>query len=214
MPRKKQKLLNTELCKLLLVGGFGYSFCYTFLLDYSVEGMNIFHRNSTTSITGLAHPALFAVYTLLMGLGLFVNLGYARERYRCKSRIVAALQYAGLAGMLVVALVETDLAHGPKFYVHTVGAVIYAAANGFCLFSMIGVSRKSHDRMRPLFYFGFVFMSLTITGFATKLCGFTESAPTLTAMVILYFVNYTDVFFGNRNNEAKQSKKERKAATS
>ncbi len=191
-----------ELNKALLTLAFSFAFCFMFLLDYSVPGMSIFYRYSTTSIIGMEHPYLFIIYIALIGLSLFFNLGYARRRYQCTSKLVTALQYIGLAGIILVVLVETDLDRGPRFYIHLAAAIVYAVGNAFSLILLIAFSKRRYPRMKPVFIGGVVFALAAITGFLIHLCGFMETAPMLIAMAVLYLLNYTDVFLAKPQTES------------
>ena len=83
---------NAELNKGVLLIAFGYVFCYLFMLDYSVEGMGIFYRWSTTSYSQFQHPVLYAIWVILCGSAFFLNIGYLRGKYGATQRWLSVLQ--------------------------------------------------------------------------------------------------------------------------
>jgi len=186
---------SEEFCKVLLTVTFGFVFCFLFLMDYTNPEMNIFYRWSTTSQSALRHPVLFAIYGTLMLVSFTVNLDYLRRRYAVSSKTVAVLQYLGALGMLVTLFVKTsqekDLRGIIMYEVHQKAAIVFGAANAFCLFGVILLQYKKSKHFLPFVIGGCIFIAVVIPAFIFKLCGFTETAPTMLAMMVLYFLNFS-----------------------
>ena len=190
----------TELCKALLFFACGYLFCFLFLLDYSIPDITVFHRDSTTSLSGLQHPVLYLIYLMLLGFSQFLNLGYMRRRYQCHNKLVAVCHYAGFCALIIVALIKAD--HPQIWWIHTLFSVVYAAMNGFTILLLVAFEKKRYPRFRSFFYGGIVFTVAVATGFLIQLCGFMETVPMLIAMTTLYVINFTNVVPPVRNSEA------------
>jgi len=208
---------SEEVCKVLLTVTFGYIFCFLFLMDYTNPEMNIFYRWSTTSQSALRHPILFAIYGMLMLISFLVNLDYLRRRYEVSSKIVAVLQYLGSLGMLVTLFVKTsqekDLKGIVMYEVHQKAAIVFGAASAFCLFGVILLLYKKSKRFLPFVIGGIIFIVTVIPAFIFKLCGFVETAPTMIAMVVLYFLNFSPKplrWIGEANGSAAKPKAEKK----
>lgn len=193
---------NAELNKALLLVAFGYVLCYLFMLDYSVEGMSIFYRWSTTSYSQFQHPVLYAIWVILCGSAFFLNIGYLRGKYGAAQRWLSVLHYAGYAFLLLAMIIPTHhephltLNHYLHYYVHLLGAMGFALSNLVCVLGVFGFRMKTDKRFKYWFW-GCILFSLIIGPFfAVKLCGFVESAPLLFMMAIIYVFNYTKLMDG------------------
>lgn len=188
---------HTELCRGILLFGAGYILCYMFLLDYSQEGMNIFYRWSTTSYSQFEHPVLFGLWCLLCAFSFFLNLERLRRKYECPQKILAFLQYAGFAFLMVTMLIPTHhaphetLRHYLSYYTHLFSAMFYALTNMSCLLGIFYVRMKTDRRFKYWFSGSLVFIVVVAAFFAVRLCGFIETVPTLICMAVMYLLNDT-----------------------
>lgn len=200
----------TELNKGFLLIAFGYVFCYLFMLDYSVEGMSIFYRWSTTSYSQFQHPALFAVWVLLCSSAVFLNIGYLRGKYGAPQKWLSVLQYAGYSFLILSMLVPTHraphitLSHYLYYYVHLLGAMGFALSNIVCILGVFGYKMKTDKRFKYWFWGGIAFVLAVGPLFAVKLCGFIESAPMLFMMAVLYVLNYTKLMDDKKTHRTKE----------
>lgn len=198
---------NADLNKGLLLVAFGYIFCYLFMLDYSVEGMNIFYRWSTTSISQFQHPALFAIWCVLCSSAFFLNIGYLRGKYDATQKWLSVLQYAGYFLLIFMMFVPTHRAphftfsHYLHYYVHLLCGLFFALSNMICVLGILGYRMKTDKRFKYWFWGGIVFTLTVGPLFAVKLCGFIETAPTLLMMVVLYILNYTELMDDKTESE-------------
>ena len=191
-----------EFCKVILILACGYSFCFLFFMDQSIEGMNVFHRESTTSVSGLQHPVLYGIYLALIGFSLFLNIGHLSRRYQLRSKLVTVCQYVGLFALVAVALFKTNPERsGMSFYIHLAASILYAVGNGFGAFFFTAFAKKRYPGFRPFFYGGIIFIVGTVTGFIIRLCGFMETVPMLIVLVALYMANFTNLVPPDPNNE-------------
>ena len=198
---------NAELNKVVLWVAFGYVFCYLFLLDYSVAGMSIFYRWSTTSYSQFQHPVLYARWVLLCGSAFFSNIGYLRGKYGATQRWLSVLQYAGSVFLISAMIVPTHhephitLNHYLHYYVHLLGAIGFALSNLVCVLGVFGYKMKTDKRFKYWFWGG-IFFTLTVSPlFAVMLCGFIEAAPVLLMMAVIYVLNYTKLMDGKTQTE-------------
>jgi len=191
-----------ELNKALLLVAFGYVFCYLFMLDYSVEGMSIFYRWSTTSYSQFQHPALFAVWVILCSSAVFLNIGYLRGKYGAPQKWLSIMQYMGCFFLILGMFVPTHhephitLGHYLHYYIHLLGAMGFALSNLVCVLGVFGYNIKKDKRFKYWLWGGIVFILCVAPFFAVKLCGFVESAPLLFMMAVIYVLNYTKLMDG------------------
>ena len=193
---------KTELCKGFLLVCFGYIFCYMFMLDYTVEGMNIFHRESTASGTVHEHPVLFGIWLLLCATTFFLNLDILRRKYSLgHMKTLVIMQYAGLIFLGCIYIFRLPSAYPPyekfsdvlQFALHVASTVISFAANGILLLLVILIKFKEDKRWKPFVIIAAIFVVLVGVGFATITSVFMETVPLMFVMAILYMLNYTDV---------------------
>lgn len=188
---------NAELNKAFLLIAFGYAFCYLFMLDYSVEGMSVFYRWSTTSYSQFRHPALFAIWVILCSSAFFLNIGYLRGKYDAPQKWLSALQYLGYFFLILAMFIPTHraphitLSHYLHYYVHLFSAMFFALLNIICVLGVLGYKIKTDKRFKYWLWGGIAFVLTVGPLFAIKLCGFVETAPMLFMMVVLYVLNYT-----------------------
>ncbi|HOO26576.1 MAG TPA: hypothetical protein PKW24_08185 [Clostridiales bacterium] len=194
---------NVELNKGLLLVAFGYAFCYMFMLDYCVEGMNIFYRWSTVSYSQFKHPVLFAIWIILCSLAFFLNIGYMRAKYKAPQKWISVLQYLGYFLLLLSMFVPTHRAPHEtageylRYYVHLFSALFFALADMACILGVFAYRREKDQRFKYWLYGGIAFSLSVAPLFIFKLSGFVENFPLLTMMVVLYILNYTKLMEKN-----------------
>ncbi len=188
---------NAELNKGLMLIAFGYVFCYLFMIDYSVEEMNVFYRWSTTSYSQFLHPALFSIWVILCSSVFFLNVGYLRGRYGGTQKGLSALQYFGFFLLVLMMFFpthrapRTTLNHYLYYYVHLFSAAFYAVSNMTCILGLFAYKKKTDKRFTYWLWGGIIFSVLVGLLFVVKICGFVETVPTLLMMAVLYVLNYT-----------------------
>jgi len=192
---------KTELCKAFMLVTIGYMFCYMFMLDYTVEGMNIFHRESTASGTIYEHPALFGLWVFLCAGSLFLNLDVLRRRHSLgHMKLLAFLQYTGLIFFIILyffRLPQTyppyeELADKLQFAMHLTSTIVGAGANAITLLLVILIKFKEDKRWTPFFWIAMAYIVFIAVGFVTLTSVFMETVPLLIAMAVVYVLNYTD----------------------
>ncbi|MCL2513468.1 MAG: hypothetical protein FWF08_06165 [Oscillospiraceae bacterium] len=211
---KKEKYLmvtdkKTELVKGVLLVASGYVFCYMFMLDYSIEGMNVFARNSTTSITFFNHPYLYMLWMTLCISAFYLNLSYMRRRYEAGQKTLAVLQYTAAFGLVGSTVIPTHVpphetfSHYFRFYAHMGSTVVAIFSGVFCIVFLFYFKMKDDASFKIWFHGGIAFVVVFIAATVIiGVCSFLETVLVISVMAVLYAINYTDLLMPAAGRQA------------
>ncbi|MCL2630082.1 MAG: hypothetical protein FWD49_00995 [Firmicutes bacterium] len=183
---KLKQIFNSELLSLsTLIAGLTYGMFY---LDIE----NPF--KVSLSQMGRSNHALFAVWCLLSGLALLVNIPYFYKRTQCKSRLGLGFLVAGLVCLIITGSVMGE-APAP-YYTHMVTSILFAI---FCFFALLFpifkmlLKRDKRYIILSVIYFTLMLANIILISIFKQMA-FYEFVALILTYFYLFFVNFTRVF--------------------
>ncbi|MFA5449900.1 MAG: hypothetical protein WC292_05630 [Clostridia bacterium] len=171
-------------------------------LIYGVYYLDLYDplQYSLSEIGRLSHTSLFIIWSLLAGIALFLNVNRMYDRVGYKAKLGRVLLYSGLFFLVVT---FANMSREPFWYwMHVVTAVLFSV---FALFSvalgLLEMWKKSlRYRILSIAFFVLCFIDIVLLAIFTQMALY-EFIPLVLVYIVLFFVNFTETFKPNKDNE-------------
>lgn len=188
----KEKTFHKYLCLGWLIAAFIYGIALPFFW-----GNDPMDPLGTLSVLCGTHKPFFWLWVLVCCGGNFMNTNYMYKRYRCDKKWLFALSVVALLSACVVAL---TLGHSvadwnPKRIAHWVSTGFYVGALALSI-ALFGLLRMKENKRFAVIPAAAVVILLIFVLWLVLIgkSGVNEMIPYALLQLLLFFVNYTNVF--------------------
>lgn len=147
---------------------------------------------NTLSWIGYDYPVGFIVWGTLTGAAYFINIFQIYNKFGYRGKIGTISLYAAPFMVVIVVLIND---WGWEGIVHLIAALAFIALNGIALMAFLLKNLKNHICYKiTLFIVAVTLLGMIITYFAIDKSGLLELVPLLGGLVMLFFINHTNLF--------------------
>lgn len=147
---------------------------------------------NTLSWIGYDYPVGFIVWGTLTGAAYFINIFQIYNKFGYRGKIGTISLYAAPFMVVIVVLIND---WGWEGIVHLIAALAFIALNGIALMAFLLKNLKNHICYKiTLFIVAVTLLGMIITYFAIDKSGLLELVPLLGGLVMLFFINDTNLF--------------------
>lgn len=147
---------------------------------------------NTLSWIGYDYPVGFIVWGTLTGAAYFINIFQIYNKFGYRGKIGTISLYAAPFMVVIVVLIND---WGWEGIVHLIAALAFIALNGIALMAFLLKNFKKHICYKiTLFIVGVTLLGMIITYFAIDKSGLLELVPLLGGLVMLFFINHTNLY--------------------
>lgn len=184
--KQSESMLNSKkLSFIILLMSLVFNFLFGFVRNpIAVE--------NTLSWIGYDYPVGFIVWGTLTGAAYFINIFQIYNKFGYRGKIGTISLYAAPFMVVIVVLIND---WGWEGIVHLIAALAFIALNGIALMAFLLKNLKNHICYKiTLFIVAVTLLGMIITYFAIDKSGLLELIPLLGGLVMLFFINHTNLF--------------------
>lgn len=156
----------------------------------------------TASVIAMYHPISYYFWMVFMIVALFLNIGYMYRHNNYEGKLGKALMYAGFVCIIITKVIPHEDDFNWRMVIHWTAALTFGVccAASVILF-LFNKSKNNRKYLYTLLFFIFVLAVMIILLILFKENGAIETLPIWCAYLILYLVNFTNLYEKNTKAE-------------
>lgn len=161
----------------------------------------------TASVIAMYYPKLYYLWVIFMIVALYLNIGYMYRRNNFESKIGKALMYAGFVCIIVTKIIPHEDDFNWRMVVHWSAALAFGVCcAGSVILFLYNKSKGNRRYLITLLSFIFVLAAMIVLLLLFRENGAIETLPIWCAYLILYLVNFTNIYTKKSVEEVTVSK--------